>query len=540
MKRLYIFILAAVLLAASCQKEDENQLKQLQQELAALEQEDLPSVPGALQPAEPGDESFFISFDKARYGVDAAGSVSIAYTLQEPAAVEVNVKEGWSAVVNASSATEGAIVVTAPDPASPCDLVAVATAEDGRKTAAALPVMVRDPYTDATRTDVAAMGYYCFDNFLATDEHFRMMAECGMNMLTIESVDNWKLQLDLAHKYGLKGVLFVNGPAGDYYRNQSDTKLTEIIEVAKNHPALAGYQIFDEPHLNQMGQMKFEKDRIEELDPNPAHPVYVNLHPSSASASALGTEDYFEYVERLVTELDLKFITFDQYPVFVSGIDKSWSRSLAAMYESSRRHNIPFWAFTLCCREHSRVDPTVENIRLQCNTNLAYGAQVNQFFVYRATSGTNFAPLVYTRNADGSYVVVDGHLVPGYTAAYDYCKTYCTEMHNRGYVFSGCNVTKVRKCQVVDAWNEHISVTDLPPQIKSIFTSRESVISFVENKGNEYLVVVNSLYNWTQEIAIELNDMVYMIDHDGIFHELQPGVSRFSLEGGDMLVFKYR
>ena len=54
------------------------------------------------------------------------------------------------------------------------------------------------------------------------------------------------------------------------------------------------------------------------------------------------------------------------------------------------------------------------------------------------------------------------------------------------------------------------------------------------------MVVVNSLWNWTQQVAIDLNDVVYLIDHDGNFTELQPGISRFDLEGGDMLVFKYR
>ena len=531
MKRLYIFILAAALIAASCNKEDEQQLEQLRQELAALEQEDLPSVPGAQQPEGPGDESFFMTFDKARYGVDAAGSVSIAYSLQEAATVEVTAKEGWKAVVNATGATTGTIVVTAPDPASPCDIVAVATAQDGRKTAVTLPVMVRDPYTDATRTDVAAMGYYCLFNEVATDYHFKMMADCGMNMLTIESVDNWKEQLDLAYKYGMKGVLFVNGPAGDYYRNHEDTKLTEIIEVSKNHPALAGYQIYDEPHMDAIPQIVVEKNRIEELDP--AHPVYVNLHPSSASVHSLGTEDYFEYVETFVTECNLKFITFDQYPVYDYGIDPSWPRSLEAIYQSSKKHDLQFWAFTLCCREHSRELPSVENIRLQCNVNLLFGAQVNQFFVYRNTSGTNYAPLLCTWE--------NGQLKTEYTQAYYDCQTYCREMHNRGYVFSNCNVKKVCNNKILIGWNENLNQADLQPYLKSLQTSDVALISFIENEGNEYIAVVN--YNWkaVNTITAEFADMVYTIDHDGVFTEHPAGTSAsFDVEGGDMLVFKVK
>ncbi|MBP5505723.1 MAG: hypothetical protein J6X89_06455 [Bacteroidales bacterium] len=526
MKKLYIILIAVALIAAGCQKEEKDQLEQLQKDLAAFQQEQIPGVPDSqyseLSEYSSGPLSF--TFEKNRYAVDAGGSVTLSYTLEEAAEVSVIVREGWTAKVSGSGSKSGTITLTAPDPAVVTDLIVTATTPEGRRTTTVLPVMVRDPYTDATRTDVAAMGYYCFHPGIATDYHFQKMAECGMNMLTIESVDNWKEQLELAHKYGLKGVLFVNGPAGDYYRDQNSTSLSEIIAVAKDMPALAGYQIYDEPSTLNIGQIKYEKDRIEELDPNPAHPVYVNLHPSSASKGSLGVDDYFEYVETFVTECDLKFITFDQYPVYAGFMDPSWPRSLAAVRESALRHKIPFWAFTLCCREWNREDPTLENMRLQCNTNLAYGAQVNQFFVYRATSGTNYAPVM----ADGTY-----------TTAYDICQDYCTEMHNRGYVFAGSDVPKVRKYMVIDSWSESLSLADLPPQINSLYTSRESVVSFVENKGNKYMVVVNSLWNWTQEVAIDVADMIYVIDHDGVFTELQPGISRFPLEGGDMLVFKY-
>lgn len=536
MKKCNILIaLAVLILAASCNKEEKLKVEQLQEELESLQKGDLPGVPASSVEDVPDDQPFFFEFDKVKYGVDAGSTVSIPYTLQQAATVTVSVKDGWKAVVKASGPSEGTIEVTAPDPATPVELVATAVTEDGLGAAVTLPLLVRDPYTDATRTTIGALAYYCLSSDLATDYHFQKLAECGMNMITIEEVNNWETQLTLADKYGIKGVLFVNGSAGDYYRG-NPARLEQTIARAKDYPALAGYQIFDEPSTDNIRQIKIEKDAIESMDSNPEHPVYVNLHPSSASKYSLGVEDYFEYVETFVTECDLHLITFDQYPVFQGYIDPSWPRSLVAVRQSALRHNIPFWAFTCSCREWDREDPTLETMRLQCNTNLAYGAQVNQFFVYRSTSGTDYAPLqTWEYDANGNKV---GCIK--YTGAYDACKAYCTEMHNRGYVFAGSDVKTVRKTQVLDAWNESLSVKDLPPQINSLFTSREAVVSFVENKGNEYMVVVNSLWNWTQQVAIDLSDVVYVIDHDGNFTELQPGVSRFDLEGGDMLVFKYR
>lgn len=532
-KRLFVLVLAAIL-TVGCNKLEKQKVEQLEKDLAELENAGTPAVPDAQEVNVPEDGAFTITLDAARYGVDAAGSVEVGYTLQEAAALEVNAKEGWTAKVNATDGKTGTITVTAPDPASPADVVLKATTAEGKTAAVVLPLMVRDPYTDATRTDVAAMGYFCFSPDVATDYHFKKMADAGFNMLTIESVDNWQEQLDLAHKYGMKGVLFVNGPAGDYYFDHNSTKLTEVIEEAKQHPALAAYQIFDEPHLRQIGQIKFEKDRIEELDP--VHPVYVNLHPGSASINALGVDDYFEYVETMVTECNLKFITFDQYPVYVSGIDPSWHKSLVAIYTSAKKHNIPFWAFTLCCREYSRIDPTLENIRLQCNTNLFFGAQVNQYFVYRNTSGTNYAPLVvYEKQPDGSYIRVEK-----YTQVYEDCKAYNREMHNVGFVFADCNVKAVRNTKVINNWVEGFRISDLPKQIKNISAEGEALLSFIENKGNEYVAVMNSVWTMPKKIKVEITDMVYKIDHDGVFTQLDPGVHEVLLDGGDMVIFKVK
>ena len=532
-KRLFVLVIAA-LLAVCCNKEEKQKFEQLQQELSELEASNAPTVPDAKDVNVPEDGDLSIAFDAIRYGVDAGSSVEVGYTLQESATLDISIKEGWSAVVNTSDGKSGTITISAPDPASPTDIVVTATTADGRNAAANIPVMVRNPYTEATRTDVAAMGYFCFSPDVATDYHFKQMADAGFNMLSIESVDNWQEQLDLAHKYGMKGVLFVNGPAGEYYRNQSSTALADVINEAKVHPAIAAYQIFDEPHMDQIGQIVFEKDKIEELDPD--HPVYVNLHPGSASIYALGTDDYFEYVETMVTRCNLKFITFDQYPVFVSGIDPSWHKSLLAVYTSAKRHNIPFWAFTLCCRENSRIDPTLENIRLQCNTNLFFGAQVNQYFVYRNTSGTNYAPLVvWEKQPDGTYIRVEK-----YTKVYDDCKAYNAEMHNFGFVFANANVKAVRNLTVINNWIESVGLSDLPEQIKSLSAEGEALVSFIENNGNEYVAVMNSVWTMQKKICVELTDMVYAIDHDGVFTQLAPGSHDILLDGGDVVIFKVK
>ena len=517
-------------------------MEQLQQEADRLQQEMASTAAPSAGVDIPADAEFHITLDKARYGVDAGSSVSMHYTLPQAATLEVVTKEGWSAVVNAAGDKEGDIVVTAPDPASSSDILVKAATADGASLAVNLPIMVRDPYSDATRTNVAAMAYYALPTSLATDYHFKKMADAGFDMLSIEYWDNWQEQLDLAHKYGMKGVLFVNGPAGDYYRTGgTDPELERVVNYAKQHPALVAYQICDEPSVVNVNQFKYEAKAIKTFDPD--HPIYLNFHPASASSAATGVETYEEYIDTYVRECELEFITFDQYPIFTAGVDVTWTESLTVVRKIGQKYNIPFWAFTLCCREWFREDPTLENIRVQCNTNLAFGAQVNQFFVYRCTSGTDYAPLQTWGWADASHTtkVYYSDDEVQYTPIYDYCKAYNAEMHNRGYIFSGCNVKEVRTTHLPDP---HIvkllSMYDLPVQIESLITDHDALVSIIENKGNEYVVIVNNSWTATNGVNAVFNDMVYAIDHDGAFTEVQPGAWNYTIEPGDMLVIKVK
>ena len=535
-------LLCVALLAAYACADRESEISRLEQELQQLQEDSGNITVGDIADVvEPATGRYEIVFGKDRYFVDAGGRVSVDYSLASDSSLEVIAKDGWNALVETTDAKTGKIVVTCPDPAVISDIVVKATASDGRCTSAILPLMVRDPYTDATRKDVAALAYYCFDTDMATDYNFKMMADAGFNMLTIESDDNWQEQLVLAHKYGLKGILFINGPAGTYYYSGgTSTLLAEVVNEAKTYPALYGYQIADEPFPEQVEQLVFERNAVKALDPD--RPVYINMYPGSTSYRSPTPEDYEEYVRSYATRCELEFITFDQYPVMTTGIDPSWSTSLNIIRNISRERGVPFWAFTLCCREYNREDPTLANIRLQCNTNLAYGAQVNQFFVYRSTSGTDFAPMQTWEWADQAHEekrYFTGNDVK-YTAAYDACKAYNTEMHHRGFVFAGCDAYKLRHTVEPDLYGYFLAESDLPPQISSFETETPTLVSFVENDGNQYMVVVNK--SWTDPVTVDMTveDMIFSIDRDGVFAELLPGEHRLTIDEGDMLVLKYR
>ena len=85
----------------------------------------------------------------------------------------------------------------------------------------------------------------------------------------------------------------------------------------------------------------------------------------------------------------------------------------------------------------------------------------------------------------------------------------------------------------------YLKQDDLQPHIQSLATSDAALISFIGNKGNKYIAVLNSNWKATNTVAVHFNDMVYSIDHDGVFTEHAGGSdATFAVEPGDMIVFK--
>jgi len=518
----------------SCNKEDQLRLEQLQNELSDLEQTPAASVPGSVDPQTEEPVPFCISFDKEKYGVDAGGSVTVEYTLPSAGTVTASAAEGWTVTVDSQEAS-GVITVTAPDPASPVDIVLTANDADGNTFATVLPLMVRDPYTDATRTYVNAMGYYGFKPHVATLENFQKLADAGLKMITVETdAGDYLQQMDLANQVGMKCIPVVWGYAERYARYlDSYTGLDDIINELKDHPATYAYHIYDEPSTSMIPSLKLQKDKIESLDPK--HPVYINLCPDGSSGS-LGVDYYWDYIETYIRDCGLKFVSYDLYPCrpdgatdYPDGVVQYFYMCLEAVSSLTRQYGIPFWAFAASCwidRElNLYAKPSVENLRFQVYTDLAYGAQVIEYFTIMQYGGTDFAPMMI----DGTW-----------SEAYDILKAFNLEMQNRGFVFDGCKVDKVRHTNLLPSWGKALSSADLPLAIESIVTSQDATVSFFSNRGNEYVSVGNKSMKEKMNMTAVFNEMVYTIDHNGVFAEHQPGEASFTLDEGDMLVIKVK
>lgn len=528
-RRTFIILAAFLIAAASCNKEDKLRLERLQEELDALQNQPVASVPDLSVEPVPGEYRF--TFDKELYGVDAGGSVTVNYTLPEESTVEVSVIGGWSATTTGGA--EGSVTVSCPDPAQHGEVVVTATSVSGLRTAATLPIMVRDPYSDATRPKIDAMGYYSFKPWNATLENYQKLADAGITMVTVETdEEDYLHQMDLARAVGIKVLAVIGWATGSWYDAMSEEslkRLKDLIDSLKDRPELYGYHIYDEPSVNLIYQLMAIEDKMLELDPD--HPIYVNLHPN-ASAGSLGVNNYYDYVEAFASMMHLKQLSFDIYPVLDNGLTQSdWHMCLSTVASAAKRYGMPLWTFAASCWIDKeavllhRAKPNVANILLQVYTNLAYGAQMVQYFTIQDYGGTSYAPIM----RDGTW-----------TQAYDDLKTANLTMQKRAFVFKGCNVIKIRQLGNAESHENALSILDFPPEIKSMWVSHSATVSFVENGGDRYMAVVNNYWPIDQVIAIELNEPAYLIGSDGQFKELDAGITHISLPMGDMVVIKYR
>lgn len=528
-RRTFIILAAFLIAAASCNKEDKLRLERLQGELDSLQSQVVPSVPDPSVEPIPGEYHF--TFDKEIYGVDAGSSVTVNYTLPEESTVEVTAKGGWSAT--ATGGAEGSITITVPDPVKHSEVVVTATSVSGRHTAATLPVMVRDPYSDATRPRVESLGYYGFKSWNATLENYQKLADAGITIVTVETdEEDYLHQMDLARAVGIKVLAVIGWATSGWYDSMSEeslARLEKLVDGLKDRPELYGYHIYDEPSVNLIYKLMAIEDRMSKLDPD--HPIYVNLHPN-ASAGSLGVNNYYDYVEAFASMMHLKQLSFDIYPVLEDGTTQSdWHMCLSTVADAAKRHGIPLWTFAASCwiDQESvilhRARPTVANILLQVYTNLAYGAQAVQYFTIQDYSGTSYAPIM----RDGTW-----------TDAYLKLQAANLTMQKRSFIFKDCNVTRIRQTGLSESHENALSSVDFPPEINGLKISFSATVSFVENEGNLYMVVVNNYWGVDQKVTVDLNAPAYSIDSEGQFHELATGETELELPRGEMVVIKYK
>ncbi len=296
----------------------------------------------------------------------------------------------------------------------------------------------------------------------STVARYREMQECGFNtnLATFDNMQQVVQALKVADSLGMKLIPYCN----DFF-----TEPQTSVPMVNGYASLMAYLVFDEPYVKDFPTVRERMLGIEKAGATKA--CYINLHPyyTLSLFRDMGLSSYDEYLKDCVSQLNMPFISFDHYPILHGdSIRSTWYDNLQMVRDESLETGKPFWAFVLSTPHAVYTEPTVEQMRLQVNVNLAYGAQAIQYYTYW---------LPRSKDADYHDSPIDAN--GNKTATYDKVKQVNEELKQVASLFYQGEITRV----------EHVNRTF---QSTTITSSKGAVGSLLTtHEGNNYIVLVN-------------------------------------------------
>ncbi len=197
-------------------------------------------------------------------------------------------------------------------------------------------------------------------------------------------------------------------------------RIQELLDLHAGNPALAGLNLYDEPGSGLFRILGVARQALQNRAPGEL--PYVNVWPSYAHQSALGTATYEEYLDRYMEVVEPPLLCFDHYPLLSGGgITGDYFYNWATIRRVSLQFGVPSWVFIQSVGFDSaypgfqdRRRPNEAEIQWQVNVSLAYGAKGIQYFTYWTPDSQPGDSLRFGQ----ALIALDGTQ----TALYDYAK----------------------------------------------------------------------------------------------------------------------
>lgn len=361
------------------------------------------------------------------------------------------------------------------------------------------------------------IGAYSADHRL---EDYRAMRDAGFDVSVdgYDSIGEITLSLNLARQVGIK--LMVAG------RQIMDFP-AETAEAIRNHPALFGYMLGDEPRMADFDTYKHRYHAIRAADST--HLCYQNLFPyyGDELLETIGAASYEEYLRKF-SEIPLPQISFDFYPIWDYDIRPTWYYTLEAVRRESLRTGVPFWAFVLSTPHVGYPQPTLEMLRLQIYSNLAYGAQAIQYFTFRTP------PPDDTYDYHNGPITLEGQK----TETYNIVRDMNRELHEVIPFFDGCTVERVGHLLEVPLGTERFNGAPRGLRRLKVVGTRGAVVSVLRQGDKRYLAVVNKDFETDLRVDIAFSSPRRPLWPKAFAKAPAASSQSLTLSGGNLLIFE--
>ena len=258
------------------------------------------------------------------------------------------------------------------------------------------------------------------------------------------------------------------------------------------------------------------------------HLCYQNLFPyyGDELLETIGAASYEEYLRKF-SEIPLPQISFDFYPIWDYDIRPTWYYTLEAVRRESLRTGVPFWAFVLSTPHVGYPQPTLEMLRLQIYSNLAYGAQAIQYFTFRTP------PPDDTYDYHNGPITLEGQK----TETYNIVRDMNRELHEVIPFFDGCTVERVGHLLEVPLGTERFKGMPRGLRRLKVVGTRGAVVSVLRQGDKRYLAVVNKDFETDLRVDIAFSSPRRPLWPKEFAKTPAAAAHSLTLSGGNLLIF---
>ena len=191
-----------------------------------------------------------------------------------------------------------------------------------------------------------------------------------------------RTRLDFCAQLGLKAMIVDGRTSWEAAAYEGHAELIKsLVADYGSHPATYGYFILDEPSADRFPALAKVSQELQRQDPG--HLPYINLLPTYASPTQLGTPTYAEHLERFLSQVKPAVLSYDHYALLKDGSDRvDYFENLELIRDYGRRYGVPTWNILLSLPHLNYREPSADEMRWQVYTSLAYGSKGLMWFTY--------------------------------------------------------------------------------------------------------------------------------------------------------------
>ena len=247
------------------------------------------------------------------------------------------------------------------------------------------------------------------------EEKFRVARQAGFNLLsgvqptglTNEKPESVIKKLNLAGSVGLRSLITDRRAFSIYGGTQSFDSaaahsVTQYYKDMRTGPGRAqyGYMITDEPHLDELEEVKRWVEHYKTFDDTQL--AYFNLLPVYSRRNFPTRRVYEAYLDSFLTDSNPvrvpDVVSFDHYPFLIDSTRTDYFYNLRIIQEKAGAR--PFWAVARSTAFGRYAAPTLSQLRFAVFSPIAYGAKGLFYFTYEQPPKTK-------NNTFGTAPVID-------------------------------------------------------------------------------------------------------------------------------------